>query len=89
MNSKKTTYTALSLIILLSFTTCDAQKLEEVSVNYTMRDGLPSNEVYHIIQDKAGYMWFATNRGVSRFDGNEFKTYTVGNGLISNVIFKF
>jgi hypothetical protein len=37
--------------------------------------GLPSNCVYDIMQDDQGYMWFATNEGVVRFDGRNFKEF--------------
>ncbi len=37
--------------------------------------GLPSNSVYDIFQDKKGFMWFATNDGICRYDGNKFISY--------------
>lgn len=63
-------------------------QLPEVNYkNYTVDHGLPSSEVYHVIQDKKGYLWFATDKGVSRFDGYQFKTFTTNNGLADNTIF--
>lgn len=38
--------------------------------------GLPSNSVYDIFQDSKGFMWFATGKGLCRYDGNHFKTFT-------------
>ncbi len=38
--------------------------------------GLPSNSVYDIFQDRKGFMWFATGKGLCRYDGNHFKTFT-------------
>ena len=38
--------------------------------------GLPSNSVYDIYQDKKGFMWFATNKGICRYDGSKFISYT-------------
>lgn len=38
--------------------------------------GLPSNSVYDIFQDCKGFMWFATNKGICRFDGTRFVTFT-------------
>ncbi len=38
------------------------------------QDGLPGNTVYEILQDDLGYMWIATNGGLSRFDGRVFST---------------
>lgn len=56
--------------------------------HYTVEDGLPSSEVYDIIQDSKGYMWFATDRGVSRFDGYRFQNFTSNDGLTDNTVFK-
>lgn len=52
--------------------------------NYTLSDGLPSLKVKDIIQDDIGYLWFATSKGLIRFDGNDFINYTSKNNLISN-----
>ena len=57
-------------------------------VNYTVNDGLPTSEIYYLIQDSKGFMWFATDRGIVRFDGNEFKVFTTDNGLTNNVVFE-
>ena len=56
--------------------------------NYTTKDGLPSNEVYDLTQDDDGYMWFATDAGVSRFNGSEFENFTIEDGLPDQVIFE-
>jgi len=38
--------------------------------------GLPSNNVYDVFQDSKGFMWFATNKGICRYDGSKFINYT-------------
>ncbi|AZQ64883.1 response regulator [Flammeovirga pectinis] len=38
----------------------------------SMRDGLPSNIIADITQDKYGFLWVATRNGLTRYDGNEF-----------------
>ena len=38
--------------------------------------GLTSNSVYDVFQDINGFMWFATGKGICRYDGNVVKTYT-------------
>ena len=43
--------------------------------NLTIRDGLPSNVVRQIFQDKDGFMWFATDNGLSRYDGVNFLNF--------------
>lgn len=48
---------------------------------YTAADGLGSSFVTHISQDSAGYLWFSTRDGLSRYDGYEFTTYGRESGL--------
>ena len=43
--------------------------------NLSVNDGLPSNSVYSITQDKKGFIWFGTQDGICSFDGNEFLKY--------------
>ena len=53
---------------------------------YTTKDGLPSDHIYDILQDKNGFIWFSTNRGIVKFDGLVFKTFTIKDGLPNNDI---
>lgn len=55
----------------------------------TTKDGLPSNEVYHIIQDQNNYLWFATDNGIVKYDGNSFKIFNSNDGLPNNTVFRF
>lgn len=41
----------------------------------TTEDGLSNNTVYEIIQDRLGFLWFATDDGLNRFDGYDFKIF--------------
>jgi ligand-binding sensor domain-containing protein/two-component sensor histidine kinase len=43
--------------------------------NYTPRNGLPSDYIESITQDKYGFIWLGTHNGLIRFDGVQFKTY--------------
>lgn len=56
--------------------------------NYTVDEGLPSMEVYGVEQDSDGYLWFATDHGLSRYDGYHFLTYGKEQGLDEIVILK-
>lgn len=40
-----------------------------------MEDGISNNEVYGVIQDSQGYMWFATGDGLDRYDGYTFRVF--------------
>jgi len=40
-----------------------------------MEQGLSNSYLVGITQDKQGYMWFATESGLNRFDGHSFRVY--------------
>jgi signal transduction histidine kinase/DNA-binding response OmpR family regulator/ligand-binding sensor domain-containing protein len=48
--------------------------------HYSAEDGLPQSTVMDIVQDRKGFMWFATWDGISRFDGYTFHNYKVRPG---------
>ena len=54
--------------------------------HYTTENGLPSDNVFSIIQDIDGFVWFATANGISKFDGKKFKNYGIKDGLNSCTI---
>ncbi len=61
---------------------------QPVLCHYTVRDGLPSNVVYDVMQDSRGFIWISTDQGVSRFDGTGFRNFTSEDGLPDNEIFR-
>ncbi|MCB0289074.1 MAG: response regulator [Calditrichaeota bacterium] len=52
------------------------QSLQIVDYNY--EQGLPTNLIKKTIQDSTGFIWIASDDGVVRFDGENFKVYTIG-----------
>lgn len=50
----------------------------------TLQDGLPSNAVSDIYQDQKGFMWFSTNNGLARYDGNQMKVYLQNSAYASS-----
>jgi ligand-binding sensor domain-containing protein/signal transduction histidine kinase/AraC-like DNA-binding protein len=57
--------------------------------NITSIDGLSNNCVYHISQDRDGYIWIATHEGLNRFDGRSIQTYyhtQSGNSIPGNFV---
>lgn len=56
-----------------------------------VKDGLSSNTVLDIVQDKVGYLWFATTDGLNRYDGYQFLVFrnqvgdstSLSNNLVS------
>jgi ligand-binding sensor domain-containing protein len=77
--------TALLFFLLLS--SFPVQGQQPVFKNYSVKDGLPSSEVYQVMQDSKGYMWFCTDAGVSRYDGYSFRNFSSRNGLKDNTVF--
>ncbi|KAA3617353.1 MAG: hybrid sensor histidine kinase/response regulator [Calditrichaeota bacterium] len=64
----------LRLILLFSLiSSLSAQNLQ--FENYKVSDGLPQSQVYDVLQDRDGFMWFATAAGLSRYDGLKFTNY--------------
>ncbi len=56
--------------------------------HYTTDHGLPSSECFDIVQDDEGYIWIATDNGLSRFNGYEFENFGPEQGLLDNTVFK-
>lgn len=46
--------------------------------------GIVGSQINGLCQDSRGYIWIATNSGVSRFDGREFRNYHKRDGLSEN-----
>ena len=51
---------------------------------FTKADGLASDNVLAILEDRTGDIWIGTTEGVSRYDGEGFQTYTTQEGLAEN-----
>jgi ligand-binding sensor domain-containing protein len=73
-------------IVALSFQAIASRAQTLYLPHYTTKDGLPSNNCYYTLQDKKGYIWVATDAGVSRFDGANFENFSVEDGLPDNQI---
>lgn len=52
-----------------------------ITKNFSSTDGLANNIVSSIVQDEKGFLWIGTYGGLSRYDGREFKNYTMSSGL--------
>ena len=48
--------------------------------HYSVRDGLASNTVRALIQDRQGLVWFGTGDGLQSFDGREMITHPLRGG---------
>lgn len=48
---------------------------------YTTENGLPQNITNRVMSDSHGFLWFSTEDGLSRFDGQVFVNYDTTDGL--------
>jgi len=79
----------LTCAICLRFTV-GAQSLLQYT-RLTASDGLSSNFIQCILQDRSGIFWIGTNNGLNRYDGSTFIQYsvlsnpTLTNGVITSL----
>jgi signal transduction histidine kinase/ligand-binding sensor domain-containing protein/DNA-binding response OmpR family regulator len=76
----RTTARHTILLFLLSslsqITEAQQSRQKELNfINFSSHNGLSSNTVNAIIKDRFGYMWFATDDGLNKFDGSSFTVY--------------
>lgn len=86
----------LGLAMLLCAGTAGAQTAEKAGpatvgfeplmFHFSTEDGLPSNHIYDVFEDSRGFLWLATEEGVSRFDGTEFENFHTSDGLTGEVV---
>ncbi|WP_205508440.1 sensor histidine kinase [Longitalea arenae] len=77
------------LLIVAGLLTVHTSFAQENSfIHYDVKDGLAGSTVYDLCQDNQGFIWFATEAGISRFDGTNFKNFTTSDGLPETEIIK-
>jgi ligand-binding sensor domain-containing protein len=52
-----------------------ARRADARFMHVTVEDGLSQNTVRAILQDRTGFLWFATEEGLNRYDGYAFATF--------------
>lgn len=48
---------------------------QRVYKSFTIKEGLPTNNIFKIRFDKKGFLWIAHDKGISRYDGYSFKHF--------------
>ncbi|MCC7632670.1 hybrid sensor histidine kinase/response regulator [Stenotrophomonas rhizophila] len=61
-----------------------AQPVPPTPRQLTVFDGLPSNTVNRMAEDGYGYLWIATNDGLARYDGRNYRIWRAEDGLRDN-----
>lgn len=64
----------LYYVILLTITRL-VQAQNPVYFQTTIEDGLPSNEVYSIIQDEKGFIWIGCDAGIYKYNSVKFQSF--------------
>ena len=90
MNSGDGKFFLSGLLIILAAFSNPVSAQNYFFENYTSEKGLSQNSCYSIEQDSDGFIWFGTQDGLNRYDGNQFKVYLpqnqIGRNLPSNFI---
>ena len=53
-----------------------------IFTNYTIADGLADNRLHDIVKDDQGYIWLASQNGITRFDGSNFIVFNKAKNRI-------
>src|SRR6185503_12587439 len=65
-----------TILLIWLGSSISAQVITEKNfVLYTAKDGLTSNSTSCVVQDKYGYIWISTYKGLNRFDGAVFQQF--------------
>jgi len=75
----------LSFYFILALTNLAGQYYQSNQYPYDISDGLPHNEINEIVKDNSGFVWIATENGLSRYDGYNFVNF---NSTTHPAIFK-
>lgn len=75
------------LLFFLFFVNLNFSQTYNQLIEYNTSNGLPSDIIYNVVQDKKGYIWIATDNGIVKFNGSTFKKFQLAEGLPSNDIF--
>jgi cell division protease FtsH len=79
----------ITILILFSATFSIAGTGDSIQViHYNIENGLPSNNVYSIVQDHNGYIWFATDNGAVKYNGYNFRIFNTNDSIPSNDVWK-
>jgi signal transduction histidine kinase/ligand-binding sensor domain-containing protein/DNA-binding response OmpR family regulator len=81
------------IFLVLSIFVADTSAQSILFNHLTTNNGLSNNFVSDIFQDRTGFLWFATDDGLNRFDGYDFKIYRNNpadkNSISDNTILSF
>lgn len=63
--------------------TIHAQQNQTYFEKYDVKSGLPESFVRDLVEDQQGYIWMATQNGLVRYDGYQYKAYQLGSQKVN------
>ncbi len=88
LNQKVINYIFCCVIGMVTLFLQPAYPQDPKFTKFTEEEGLPGNDEYDVLVADDGLLWFATDNGVCRYNGNEFINFNVTNGLPTNSTLK-
>ena len=86
---KKIIVFGLSFVLLLLNLRVISQDISLHFNHITKEDGLSQSTIDGIVQDKYGFMWFATQDGLNRYDGYDFKIFRPDRSKESSISYNY
>lgn len=84
--SRSVRFVALKLVVfLVLFCSLYGVAQQPIAHSIGKQDGLPTQVIYNILQDKEQYIWLGTEKGLVRYDETRFVTYFNAHSRSSSV----
>lgn len=82
----KTKRHAFLILLIFAFPVLSSAQHHDFR-NFSVEDGLGQSQVYCLLQDGRGYLWYgAYGGGIGRYDGRRFENFTTREGLSDNTV---
>jgi len=76
----------LSVVALIHLAATGAGAQRYTFQHYEQDEGLKNHDVFKLIQDKTGFLWSATENGLFRYDGAEFRRFGTAEGIPESMV---
>lgn len=76
----------LASVVLLLFAYLSAGAQQFAFKHYGQDEGLRNLDVFRLLQDKAGFLWSATENGLFRYDGSAFRRFGAADGIEESMV---
>lgn len=70
-----------AILWMITLGVLPAQSRHPAYIRYGVNEGLPNQELYCVMRDREGFIWFGSDAGVARFDGHHMRVFDSRDGL--------